>query len=48
MMPWIVKGLFVLVKTRTGRKLLLTAGLGLVELAKTAQARKLKRTLGRV
>jgi len=40
-MPWIVKALFVLARTRRGRKLLLAAGLGVVELAKSEQARKL-------
>jgi hypothetical protein len=41
MMPWIVKALFLLAKTRSGRKLFLTAGLGVIELAQSEQARKL-------
>jgi hypothetical protein len=40
-MPWIVKALLLLAKTRRGRKLLLAAGLGAVELAKSDRARKL-------
>jgi hypothetical protein len=40
-MPWIVKALLLLAKTRRGRKLLLAAGLGAVELAKGDRARKL-------
>jgi hypothetical protein len=40
-MPWIVKALFVLAKTGRGRKLLLAAGLGLLDLAQSDQARKL-------
>ena len=40
-MPWIVKALFLLAKTRSGRKLFLTAGLGVIELAQSEQARKL-------
>ena len=40
-MPWIVKGLFVLAKSRTGRQLLLAAGVGAVELARSDQARRL-------
>jgi hypothetical protein len=40
-MPWLLKGLFVLVKTRRGRKLLLTVGLGAVQVAQSDQARKL-------
>jgi len=39
--PWLLKGLFVLVKTRRGRKLLLTVGLGAVQVAQSEQARKL-------
>jgi len=39
--PWLLKALFVLVKTRRGRKLLLTVGLGAVEVARGEQARKL-------
>ena len=41
LMPWIVKGLFVLAKSRRARKLVFVAGLGAVELAQSEQARKL-------
>jgi hypothetical protein len=40
-MPWIVKALFVLARTRKGRKLLLAAGLSVIDLAQSDQARKL-------
>ena len=40
-MPWIVKGLFILAKTRRGRKLLFAAGLAATELAQSDRARKL-------
>jgi hypothetical protein len=40
-MPWILKGLFLLVKTRKGRELLFAAGLGVIELAQGDSARKL-------
>jgi hypothetical protein len=40
-MPWVVKGLFVLAKSRRARRLLFAAGLGAVELAQSEQARKL-------
>jgi hypothetical protein len=40
-MPWLIKGLLVLLKTRKGRELLFTAGLAAVELAQREQARKL-------
>jgi hypothetical protein len=43
-MPWIVKGVVVLARTRKGRKLLLAAGLGLLDLAQSDQARKLYAT----
>jgi len=43
-MPWLVKGLVVLARTRKGRKLLLAAGLGLLDLAQSDQARKLYAT----
>jgi hypothetical protein len=43
-MPWIVKGLVVLARTRKGRKLLLAAGLGLLDLAQSDQARRLYAT----
>jgi hypothetical protein len=40
-MPWIVKGLLLLAKSRRGRELLLAAGLGAIELARGERARKL-------
>jgi hypothetical protein len=40
-MPLILKALFLVAKSRRGRKLLLTAGLGAVELAQSERARKL-------
>ncbi len=40
-MPWIVKGLFVLAKTRKGRELLFAGGLAAIELARGNRARKL-------
>jgi hypothetical protein len=40
-MPWLLKALFVLIKTRRGRKLLLTVGLTTVEVARGEQAQKL-------
>ena len=40
-MPWILKGLFVLAKTRRGRKLLVAAGLGAADLVRSDHARKL-------
>lgn len=40
-MLWIAKGLFVLAKTRRGRKLLFAAGLSVIELAQGEQAQKL-------
>jgi hypothetical protein len=40
-MPWIVKGLFILVKTRRGRRLLFAVGLAAIELAQGERARKL-------
>ena len=40
-MPWIVKALFLLAKTRSGRKLVVAAGLGVIELAQSEKARKL-------
>jgi hypothetical protein len=40
-MPWIVKALLVLAKTRIGRKLLLAGGLAAIELARGDRARTL-------
>ena len=40
-MAWIVKGLFILAKTRKGRELLFAAGLGIIDLAQGESARKL-------
>jgi hypothetical protein len=40
-MPWILKGLLVLAKTRRGRRLLFAAGLATFELVQGERARKL-------
>jgi hypothetical protein len=40
-MPWIIKALFIVAKSRRGRKLLFSAGLTAVELAQREDARKL-------
>ena len=40
-MPWILKTLFILAKTRRGRKILFGAGLAAIELAQSDRARKL-------
>jgi hypothetical protein len=40
-MPWILKGLFVLAKTRRGRKLLFAVGVAAFELTQSDRARKL-------
>jgi hypothetical protein len=40
-MPWLLKALFVLLKTRRGRKLLFTVGLTTLEVARHERARKL-------
>jgi len=40
-MPWILKGLFILARTRRGRKILFAAGLAAIELAQSDRARKL-------
>jgi hypothetical protein len=40
-MPWLVKALFVLAKTRRGRKLLFAVGVAAIELAQSDRARKL-------
>jgi hypothetical protein len=40
-MPWILKGLFLLAKTRKGRELLFAVGLAAIELAQGDRARKL-------
>ena len=40
-MPLLLKGLFLLVKTRRGRELLFTVGLAAIELAQGDRARKL-------
>jgi hypothetical protein len=40
-MPWIVKALLILAKTRRGRRLLFAAGLAAVELAQGERAQKL-------
>jgi hypothetical protein len=40
-MPWLIKGLLILAKTRRGRELLFAGGLAAVELARGDRARKL-------
>jgi hypothetical protein len=40
-MPWLLKALFVLMKTRRGRMLLLATGRAAMELAQGEQAQKL-------
>ena len=40
-MPWILKTLFILAKTRRGRKLLFATGLAAIELAQSDRSRKL-------
>jgi len=40
-MPWIVKGLLILAKTRRGRKLLFAVGLTAIDVAQSDRARKL-------
>ena len=40
-MPWIVKGLLILAKTRKGRELLFAVGLTAIEVAQSDRARKL-------
>ena len=40
-MLWIVKALFLLAKTRKGREALFAVGLGVIEVARGDQARKL-------
>jgi len=40
-MPWIVRALFILVKTRRGRELLFTVALAATELAQSDRARNL-------
>jgi hypothetical protein len=39
--PWLVKGLFVLAKTRTGRRLLFAVGVAAIEVARGDRAKKL-------
>lgn len=41
LMPWILKALLVLVKTRKGREILFAVGLGAIELAQGERAQKL-------
>lgn len=41
LMPWIVKGLLILAKTRRGRKLLFAVGLTAIDLAQSDRARRL-------
>ena len=40
-MPWIVKALLILAKTRRGRRLLFAVGVAAIELARGERARKL-------
>jgi hypothetical protein len=40
-MPWVLKGLLVLTKTRRGRKVLFAAGVAAAEVARGERARKL-------
>jgi hypothetical protein len=40
-MPWVIKALFLLAKSRKGRELAFTAALTAVELAQSERARKL-------
>ena len=46
-MPWIVKGLLVLAKTRRGRELLFATTLGVMEIARSEPARKLYAKAGK-
>jgi hypothetical protein len=46
-MPWLVKGLFVLAKSRKARQLLFVGGLAAIEVAQGEQARKLYAKAGR-
>ena len=41
LMPWLVKALFILAKSRKGRELLFAAGLTAAELARDERARNL-------
>jgi hypothetical protein len=43
-MPWLAKGFLVLMKTRTGRRLFFATTLGVLELTRSEQARKLYAT----
>jgi hypothetical protein len=40
-MPWLVKALLLALKSKRGRELLLTGGLGALEIARSARAREL-------
>jgi hypothetical protein len=40
-MPWLIKGLLVLAKSKRGRELLFAGGLAAVEIARSERARKL-------
>jgi hypothetical protein len=41
LMPWILKALFILARSRRGRRLLFAAGVAAIELAQGDRARKL-------
>jgi hypothetical protein len=43
-MPWLLKGLLVLAKSRVGRRLLIVASLALVDLAKRSAKATAKRS----
>ena len=46
-MPWLVKGLFVLAKSKKARQLVFVGGLAAIELAQGERARKLYAKAGR-
>ena len=39
-MPWLAKALLFALKTKRGRELLFAGGIGVIEIARSAQARK--------
>jgi hypothetical protein len=40
-MPWLVKGLLLMLKTKRGRELLFAVGIGAAEIARSDRARRL-------